>query len=266
MLMTLTRSIALSVISLLFCTALSAQAISSPAKDDKAEAILARAIQVLGGETYLKATSMVSRGKYSILRDNAVISFQSFTDAIVFPDKERTEFKGNGSRTVQTNSGGSGWVYDGDQKLIKVQTESQIANFKLALRVSLDYLLKGPWRNEGTLEYKGKRPATLGKRNDVVRLAFKDGFFVEFEFADDGLPQKAIYNTNAADGETIKEEDHYAQFVEVGGISSPFIIDRYRNGSHTSRINYELIEFNKAIPDAVFAKPSSPKDIKDIKF
>jgi hypothetical protein len=266
MLMTLTRPITLIVTTLLFCIALSAQTSPSPVKDDKAEVILARAVQILGGDAYLKATSQASRGKYSIIRDNAVISFQSFTDVIVYPDKERTEFKGNGSRTIQANSGGSGWVYDGDQKLIKVQNESQIANFKLALRASLDYLLKGPWRSEGTLEYKGKRPATLGKRNDVVKVAFKDGFFVEFEFADDGLPQKAIYNTTAADSEIIKEEDHYAQFVEISGVKAPFIIDRYRNGSHVSRINYESIEFNRAIPDSVFAKPASTKEIKDLKF
>ena len=33
------------------------------------------------------------------------------------------------------------------------------------------------------MTYVGNRPATLGKRNDVVRLTYKDGLVVEFEFA-----------------------------------------------------------------------------------
>jgi outer membrane lipoprotein-sorting protein len=65
----------------------------------------------------------------------------------------------------------------------------------------------------------------------------------------------------------VTEEDRYAQFVDVNGIKAPFIIDRYTNGKQNSRINYETIEFNKSVPDSVFAKPSSPKDVKkDIKL
>src|SRR5260221_2872553 len=93
------------------------QAASAKA-DEKAEAILARAVQNLGGDRYLKATSQYGRGKYSGIRDNAVASFQTFVDVIVFPDKERTEFKSLGVKTVQTNVGNGGWVFDGDQERI----------------------------------------------------------------------------------------------------------------------------------------------------
>ena len=238
-----------------------------PGADKTADAVLQKAIESLGGERYLHATSEVSHGRYSMFRDRTVVSFQSFTDIIVFPDKERTEFKGNGSRTIQANTGDTGWVYDGDQKLIKVQNEAQVANFKLGIRASIDYLLKGPWRGDAELSYIGKRAATLGKRNNVVKLAFKDGFTVEFEFAEDGLPQKALYNITAVDGETIKEEDRYAQFVDLDGVKAPFIIDRYRNGSQVSRINYESIEFNRSVPEKYFAKPSDVKDAgKELKF
>jgi hypothetical protein len=239
-----------------------------PAKntDAKAEAVIAKAIQSLGGDRYLQVKSQIGRGKYSLFRDNAVISFQSFVDVIVFPDKERTEFKGGGSRTIQTNTGSTGWVYDGDQKLVKVQTELQISNFKNGLRSTFDYLLRGAWKNEAELTYVGKRAATLGKRNDVVKLIYADGFVVEYEFADDGMPQKAIYSRGAIDGETLKEEDRYAQFVDVDGIKTPFIIDRFRNGAATSRINYESVEFNKSIPPSVFLKPLSPKEVKDLKL
>ncbi|MEO7658276.1 MAG: hypothetical protein ABIV48_01570, partial [Pyrinomonadaceae bacterium] len=110
--------------------------------------------------------------------------------------------------------------------------------------------------------------ATLGKRNDVIKLTYSDGFAVEFQFAaDDGLPQKAVYKRTNLDGEEITEEDRYAQFIEIKGIRSPFIVDRFTNGKPSSRINYESIEFNRSIPESIFAKPSNPKDAKkDIKM
>jgi hypothetical protein len=236
----------------------------SPAKnDEKAEAVLAKAVQNLGGDRYIKSTSQYGRGKFSVIMDGAVVSFQSFTDVILFPDKERTEFKGGGTKSVQTNVGNGGWLLDGDMDKIRDQTEKQIRDFKKAIRVSLDNLLRGQWRNQAVLTYVGKRPATLGKRNDVVRLTYNDdGMAIEFEFSDDGLPAKAIYKRMAADNEEVTEEDRYAQFVDVNGIKAPFIIDRYSNGKQSSRINYEEIEFNKSVPESIFAKPASPKDLK----
>lgn len=249
----------------------SSQSVTAQVADDgaagKAEAVIAKAVQNLGGDRYLIVTSQIGRGKYTVIKDNAVVSFQNFTDVIVFPDKERTEFKGGGVKSVQTNTGSTGWVYDGDQELIKIQDATQVQNFKRGIRVSLDNLLRGYWKGEAELSYAGKRPATLGKRNDVVKLTYKDGFVIEFEFADDGLPAKAIYKRTNADNEEIREEDRYAQFVDVGGVKTPFIIDRLTNGLQNSRINYESVEFNKNIPDSIFAKPANPKDMKkDLKL
>jgi len=238
-----------------------------PKRTEQAEAVLTKAIQTLGGEKYLNVKTQVGRGKFSIIKDSAVVSFQTFTDVIVYPDKERTDFKGGGSRTVQTNVANSGWVYDGDQELIKAQDEKQIENFKRGIRTSLDYLLRGHWRGQGELSYVGKRPATLGKRNEVIKLTYKDGLVVEFEFAaDDGLPQKGSYKRLNADNEEIKEEDRYAQFIDVDGIKTPFIIDRFTGSTQTSRINYQTVEFNKSIPDSIFSKPANAKALKELKL
>src|SRR5688572_16612204 len=250
------------------CTAQNALAPSSGAdKKAQAEAVLQKAVANLGGEKYLAVKSQIGRGKYSVIRDGAVVSFQSFTDVIVYPDKERTEFKGGGVRTIQTNVANTGWVFDGIMEMIKVQDEKQVENFKRGIRTSLDYLLRGHWRGEGELTYVGRRPATLGKRNDVVKLTYKDGLVVEFEFAaDDGLPQKGSYKRLNADNEEIKEEDRYAQFIDVNGIKAPFIIDRFTGGRQSSRINYQSVEYNKPVPDSIFAKPANAKELKELKL
>jgi hypothetical protein len=258
------KVIRLQISLLLLLTA--AFAVSANAQDDtreRAEAVIKKAVEKMGGDRYLNVKTQVGRGKFSLLRKGGVISFQSFLDIIVFPDKELTEFKGGGARTLQVNTGETGWIFDNDSEIIKVQTPIQVANFLRGIRTSLDNLLRGHWKDEAELSFVGRRPSTLGKRNEVVRLTYKDGFTVEFEFAaDDATPQKAIYTRLNINGEEVKEEDRYAQFIEVSGIKAPFIVDRFTDGVQSSRINYETIEFNKAIPDSIFAKPASVKDAK----
>lgn len=240
----------------------------SPANRAQAEAVIKKAVQNLGGEKYLNVKTLIGRGRYSGMQEGAVASFQTFVDVIVYPDKERTEFRGGKQpKTIQANTGDSGWAFDGTQELVKVQDQGQVESWQRGMRTSLDYLLRGFWRNEAELSYVGKRPATIGKRNDVVRLTYQGGLTVEFEFAaEDGLPQKSVYKHFNADNEEVKEEDRYAQFIDVAGIKTPFIIDRFTNGVQSSRINYDSIEFNKVIPDTIFAKPASKKEVKDLKL
>ena len=239
---------------------------SSPQKDEKAEAILKKAVEKLGGDKYLQVKSQIGRGRYSILRDNVIISFQSFVDVIVFPDKERTEFKGGGAKNVQTNVGESGWVFDGEAEIVKIQDKAQIENFKRGINVSLDNLLRGGWRGEAVLSYVGKRQASLGKRNDVVKLVYSNGFTVEFEFADDGMPAKSITNAPMPTTRNKRRRPLRAVYWHRGN-QNAFIIDRFTNNAQSSRINYESVEYNKSIPDSIFAKPKSAKEVKkDLKL
>lgn len=241
---------------------------SAQARDEKAEAVVAKAVRWLGGDAYLKVKSQVGRGKFSIMTDGMISSFQSFTDVIVYPNKERTEFKQSGVKTIQTNSGDSGWIFDGNGQTINLQNEDQIDNFKRAMDSNIDNFLRGAWRGRATLSYVGRREASVGTRNDVVRLTYADTeFSIEFEFADDGQPMKSVYKRTNPEGVEVKEEDRFAQFVLVQGIKTPFIIDHFSGGVHSTRINYESVEYNKPIPDSIFTKPTNPKELKkDLKL
>lgn len=260
------KIIPLLFITLFLCNLASAQ--QGAKTDEKAEAILAKAVQKLGGERYLQVKTIVGSGNFSVFREGQSQITQTFLDIIVFPDKERTEFKTGGTRNIQTNVGDTGWLADTSAKVIKEQDKDQIAGFKRSMRTSLDNLLRGHWRREqATLSFAGRREASLGKRNNVVRLAYADGFTVEFEFSDEGFPMKSVYKRANDEGAEIKEEDRYAQFIEVNGIFAPFIIDHFQNGAQTSRINYLKIEYNRPVPDSIFNKPADAKELKkDLKF
>ncbi len=255
-------------ILLLLIVLSAAAAVNAQTAETSAEAVIDRAVKYLGGDKYLNVRTQVGRGKFSVIRDGAVISFQSFLDVIVFPDKERTDFRGSGPRSTQVNIGETGWLFDGEANEIREQTPQQIENFKRGINVSLDNLLRRKWRGKAQLTYVGRRQGTLGKRNDIIKLTYDDGTAVEFEFTvDEGTPIRATYTRTNASGDSFKEEDRYAQFLDIGGIRTPFIIDRLTDGQQSSRINYESVEFNKKIPDSIFSRPANVKEMKkDLKL
>lgn len=263
------KHLALSLFFLVGLTSLPAYAqdeksATPQAVDEKAEQIIQRAIEATGGSAYLNVRSVIGKGLFTQYKDGQSGLPSSFVDYIVYPDRERTEFKGQGGRIIQTNTGDTGWLYDGASKSLKDMTKAQVDNFKKAIRSSVDYLLRGYWRKEGAkLTYVGRREAGLARRNEVVRLTYPDDYTVEFEFgAKDYLPMKILYKRTNVDGEEIPEEDRMAQHIKIAGIMAPFVIDHYSAGVQTSRINYQSVEFNSPIADTLFARPANVKAIK----
>lgn len=237
-----------------------------PVKPDprtvEAEKIIEKAVSALGGSAYLNAANLVGEGKLSVLNQGRIGSYMSFVDVIVFPDRERTDFDERGSKTVQVNIGDTGWIYEEHLEKFGPQTEKQIEGFKRAIRSGVDHLLRGHWKGKAELSYVGRRPSTLGKRNDVVRLDFDDGFWVEYEFDDGGIPMKTVFSSMSDEGLEITDELRFGRYLKTGGISYPSVVDRYTNGVHVYRATYESMEYNKRLPDDIFTKPDDPKKLR----
>ncbi len=257
------------IVFLLITSAWCAAQTASTQPDDKAEKIVKRAIEVLGGDRYLAVKTVTGRGFFTDYKDGVSGIPVRFVDYISFPDRERTEFSGGGMRIVQTNFAAQGWIFDGMAKTLKDQTAEQLEDFKSGLRTGFENLLHGWWRKQGaTLSYVGRREAGLGRRNETVRLTYPDGFWIEYEFsATEGLPAKALYERkhkkpDSEEIESIAEEDHPLKLITIDGVLTPYVVDHFRAGIQASRINYESVEYNKALADSLFAKPANIKAIK----
>src|ERR1041385_4869115 len=238
--------------------------------DEKAQQVIQRALKVVGGDRYLQVKTIISRGLFTNFIDGVSQIPTKFVDYVVYPDKERTEFNGGGARTVQTNIKGGGWIYDGGALTLKDQTPQQLDEFKISVRVGLENLLRGGWREQGAkLSYAGRREAgIIGRRNEAGRLTFPDDFWVEYEFsADDGSPAKILYerkhkNRDTEEVESINEEDRLHKMIMIDGITVPLIVDHYSNKIQTSRIASDTVEYNKPIADTLFTKPANIKAVK----
>jgi len=243
---------------------------SSPTDDEKAQQIVQRALKAVGGDRYLQIKTVIGRGFFTDYKDGVSQIPTKFVDYVSYPDKERTEFNGGGARIVQTNFRDGGWIYDGAALTLKDQNAQQLEEFKITMRVGLENLLHGWWREQGAkLTYGGRREAgVIGRRNEAVRLTYRDGFWIEYEFAaDDGMPAKILYerkhkNRETEEVELTSEEDRLHKLITIGGIIAPLIIDHYLNKVQTSRIAYDTVEYNKPVPDTLFTKPASIKAIK----
>jgi len=223
----------------------------------------------MGGPKYLNIQTVTGKGFYTSYRDGISQIPAKFLDYISYPDRERTEFTGAGIKTIQTNDGDTGWLFDGAVKKISDQSPAQVENFKHAMRTSIENLLRGWWKKEGgKVTYVGRREAGLAKRNEAIRLTYPDGYWIEYEFgARDNLPAKVIYKRTRKDPDSgdqveVTEEDRIMKFLMIDGVSAPWIIDHFMNGQQATRINYESVEYNQPLPDTLFAKPDNVKAIK----
>ncbi|HKG45330.1 MAG TPA: hypothetical protein VKB02_01285 [Pyrinomonadaceae bacterium] len=241
----------------------------STSVDEKSQQIINRAIETLGGQKYLDVQTVMGKGFYTTFKDGISQIPARFLDYIAYPDRERTEFTGAGIRTIQTNTGDTGWMFDGAVKKISDQTPTQVADFKQAIRTSLEYLLRGYWKKDGgKITYVGRREAGVGKRNETIRLVFPDEWWIEYEFgARDGVPAKIIYKRERKDPDSgdmveMTEEDHLFKFITVDGVTAPWVVDHFINGKQISRIGYESVQYNQRFPDNLFSKPADVKSIK----
>jgi hypothetical protein len=237
--------------------------------DEKSQQIINRAIEVSGGASYLNVQTVTGKGFYTTFNEGVSQIPARFIDYIAYPDRERTEFVGAGIRTIQTNVGDTGWVFDGAVKTITEQSPAQVEDFKRAMRTGLEYFLRGWWKKEGgKVVYIGRREAGLAKRNETIRLTYPTGFWIEYEFgAKDGFPAKIIYkrtrkNPDTGDEAEATEEDQLLKFITIDGVTAPWVIDHYINGKQSTRINYESIQYNQKLADSLFAKPDNVKSLK----
>lgn len=233
--------------------------------EERAEQILKRAVEALGGASYMNVRTVVSRGRLTAFQGGISGLPTAFLDYISYPNRERTEFRSKGNRVIQVNDGEGGWVFDGAARTIKDITPQQVEEYlRFTIRTSVENLLRGGWRKEGAkLSYVGRREAGIARRNEVVRLTYADGMSVEFEFgAKDALPAKVLFQRKNAEGEEAPEEDRMAQYIAVGGVLVPFVIDHYRAGVQAYRINYESIDFNVPVAEALFTRPANAKAVK----
>ncbi|HZS08096.1 MAG TPA: hypothetical protein VFD58_24900 [Blastocatellia bacterium] len=236
-----------------------------PKNIEKGKQLIQAIIEARGGASYLGFKTLVGSGMYTQFDKGASTIPQPFTDYIVWPDRERTEFgrKKKKDRNIQVNAGRTGWIYDGSAETLKDQNEKQVQSFLEGLEFDLDHILRGGWKDpEAKVWFYGREETRPGERADVVAIQLKNERLVLL-LLDPAtrLPLRMVYEKQDEQG-LGKHEVRFFQYVPYDGVKFPNIVDFYRDGVQTARVNYDSVKLNAPVPDELFAKPASAKAIK----
>jgi hypothetical protein len=229
----------------------------------KAAALVRDAIAARGGDAYMKINSLESRGQFTPFEKAVSGDPTPFVDYVVYPARERTEFGKGDNKFIQTNSETANWVYDATQRMIRDQKEEQVKQFQVGARYDLENLLRVASRQDGVkLFYLGRREAWRNTFSEAVRVDFPDGGTAILHFDPRSKLPLMVEYKSVVEETTINNEVRFFRWVDFNGIKFPTIQDSYRNGKQSSRVSFDTVSFNVNLPEKLFAKPSSIKEVK----
>jgi len=219
--------------------------------EKKAREILAKSIQALGGDAYLKMQTSHRVGRFYQFRKDQFKGGASFQLYEKFPGKIRLEV-GKKGELVNINDGDKGWKIE--YKAVKAQTPQEIESYKINLRHSLEYILRFRLDEPGMrIRYIGKSRVDnneiegvqlLDKDNDKVKIYVDTATFLpsKMEFRS---PAVGIFDPT--DDERVLYNYHAAQGVQV-----PYSTVRFSNGFKASEFQIESVQIDLSLPDALF--------------
>ncbi len=234
---------------------------------EKAQKILQQVIEARGGAKFLSYQTIQSSGQWSQYHEGMSNDPIPFIDYVIFPDKERTEFgkaKKKKDRRLNVNTGATGWVYDGEAETLKEQTPAQLTDFKESRESDLDALLKSAGTSKDvTVTFYGREETKPGERADVLTFKVKSGreFFLQID-PQTKLPMTLSYEKTGGEKGTEKYEFRFNQYVAYDGVKFPNIVDLYKDRLQISRVNNVSIKLDVPIPETLFVKPASAKEVK----
>jgi outer membrane lipoprotein-sorting protein len=229
----------------------------------KAAALIQSAINARGGDAYLKIHTLVGRGEYTPFAKGEHRPPDQFVDYIAYPNRERTDFGRGDQKVVQANIGEKGWVYDAQQKSIHDQTPEQIKRAQQESRFDLENLLRGGWKADGAkANYLNRREVWKDTFAEAVRIDFSDGASVTMYFDRQSKLPLMVESKIVEEEGAVNHQVRYYQWLDFNGIKFARIQDSYRNGQQSARTVYTSFDFNASVPDKMFAKPASVKEVK----
>lgn len=219
--------------------------------DPKAQELFDKAVQALGGQAFLQAKSLMTRGRIFAISEGVTAGFAPFESTVEFPDKRRFSY-GKDKPVILINNGERGWQLD-RYGVIRQQPE-QLRRWKIAARYGYEGLLRQLIREPGLLaqdagkDFVDNLPARVVEITDAQQVQVK--FFVH---AVKLLPIRITYRLlNAETREWEEYTEVYGDYREFQGVQTPMHITRFLNGDRYSEIFRNFTEYNADHPANYF--------------
>jgi hypothetical protein len=219
--------------------------------DPQARRMLDRAIQGLGGQAFLNAKSLTSKGRVFFFQDGNTAGMEPFVSHVMFPDKRRFSY-GKSKPVILINNGEKGWELD-RYGLIN-QPQQQLQSWNLGNRFSLENLLRLRINEPGVLIQMGRSDFVDNVATQGVEITQPGGTSVRLDLhRATNVPWRISYRVrNVRDNDWDEYSDAYADYKNVDGIETPMHITRYLNGDRVGETFRNFAKYNEDYPPNEF--------------
>lgn len=219
--------------------------------DPKARQMLDRTIQGLGGQAFLSAKSLTTKGRVFFFQDGNTAGMQPYASWVVFPDKRRFSY-GKTKPVILINSGDKGWELD-RYGLIS-QPDQQLQGWIISNRYSLENMLRLRINDPGVLIQIGKVDFVDNVPTQGIEITAPGGTSVRLDLhRQTFVPSRISYRVkNVKEDAWDDYSDAYSDYKTVDGIQTPMHITRYLNGDRIGETFRISAKYNEDYPGNYF--------------
>jgi hypothetical protein len=225
-----------------------------PVVSPKAQDILDKTIQALGGTAFLSFKRLTTTGRAFAIEDEKTAGLAPFESYMEYPDKRRFSY-GKKLPVVLINDGERGWEVDRYGKT--TQKRDQLLRWQLTTRYGLENLLRVRIHEPGMLiqdsgtDFVDQFPARAVTMVDAREVEIK--LYVN---KTSYLPVRIQYRVRNAQGDDSDVyADGYADYQTFQGIKTPMHITRFLNNERLSETYRNTAKYDEDYPVSYFQAP-----------
>lgn len=222
-----------------------------PQIDPQARGVLDRTIQALGGQAFLTARSLTTRGRVFFFQDGETAGLEPFESWFLYPDKRRFSY-GKTKPVILINNGTEGWELD--RYGLIAQPQTQLQGWILGNRYSLENLLRLRINEPGILIQLGRVDFVDNIPTQGIEITASGGTSVRLDVnRQSQVPSRISYRVrNVKENAWDEYSDAYSDFKMMDGVLTPMHITRYLNDERVSETFRSFAHYNDAYPANYF--------------
>ena len=219
--------------------------------DPKAQQVLDRVIQVLGGPAFLKVKRLTTKGHIYSIHDEATSALAPFESAVEYPDKRRFTY-GKNPPVILVNNGDQAWELDRMGQTS--QMPEQVRRWQASNHYSLENLLRLRIHEPGMLIQPGGVDFVDNIATRALEMVDAQGTQVKLDLNRQTLlPVRITYRVrDPKTGDWSEFADVYSDYKDVQGVMTPMHIARFLNDERVSEIFRSSAHYDDEYPSTYF--------------
>jgi hypothetical protein len=219
--------------------------------DPKAQQVLDRVIQALGGPAFLNVKRLTTRGRIFSITDGVTSGFAPFESAVEYPDKRRFTY-GKKPPVILINNGDQAMELDRYGRI--AQTAEQARRWRISNRYSLENLLRLRIHEPGILIQPGGVDFVDNVATQAVTMVDAQATQLKLDLHRQTLlPVSVTYRVRVPEtGDWDEFADVYSDYKNIEGVMTPMHIARFMNEERVSEIFRSFAHYDEEYPPNYF--------------